>query len=246
MLGPHGFGQLARLVGFGLAGALSALAPGCTEVRKESSSDLSVGVRANHHFPKAPPGARRARVIGVSDGDTIQLSGIGDVRLIGVDTPEVFGGTECFGRAASGFTKRVLSVGRRVRYRLGAEERDRYGRALAYVWLADGPLFNGLLVSAGYAQPYTVPPNDGLALLFVRAARRARRAGRGLWGEAGCAAGRGDTAGGEDPTLDRDCADFATRRRAQRYFDRRGGSPTNDVDMLDGEDRDGRVCESLG
>ena len=182
---------------------------------------------------------------GVSDGDTIQLSGIGDVRLIGVDTPEVFGGAECFGQAASGFTKEVLRVGRRVRYRLGTEPRDRYGRALAYVWLRDGSFFNGLLVSAGYAQPYSLPPNDELALRFVRAARRARAARRGLWGKTGCAAGQGDTAGGDDPTRDRDCADFATRRRAQRYFDRRGGSATNDVDMLDGEDRDGRVCESL-
>ena len=184
-------------------------------------------------------------MVGVSDGDTIQLSGIGDVRLIGVDTPEVFGGSECFGAAASGFTKRVLAPGRRVRYTLGVETRDRYGRALAYVWLAGGPLFNGVLVSAGFAQPYTVPPNDQLAPRFVRAARRARRARRGLWGAAGCAAGAGDTAGGEDPSRDRDCEDFATRRRAQRYFDRRGGSPSDNVDLLDGEDGDGRVCESL-
>lgn len=166
------------------------------------------------------------------------------MRLIGVDTPEVFGGAECYGSAASGFTKRVLVEGRRVRFRLGLERRDRYGRALAYVWLADGRLFNGLLVAAGYAQPYTVPPNDDLAALFVRAARRARRAARGLWGEPGCASSPGDTRGGDDPTLDRDCDDFRTQRRAQRYFNRRGGSPSNDVDQLDGEDHDGRVCES--
>lgn len=153
---------------------------------------------------------------------------------------------ECFGRAASRFTKRVLRRGRVVRYRLGVESRDRYDRALAYVWLADGRLFNGLLVEQGYAQPLTVPPNVDFADRFRRAARAARRAGRGLWGAVRCALGPGDTRGGSDDAErdDRDCSDFATRAEAQRYFDRRGGRPGRDVDELD-EDGDGRVCESL-
>ena len=51
----------------------------------------------------------------VTDGDTIELAGVGKVRLIGVDTPEVYGGAECYGAAASAFTKGVLQPGRRVR-----------------------------------------------------------------------------------------------------------------------------------
>jgi micrococcal nuclease len=117
----------------------------------------------------------------VTDGDTVRLVGLGRVRLIGIDTPEVFGGVECYGREASAFAKRVLRPGRRVRYRLGIEERDRYGRLLAYVWLADGRLFNLLLAERGYATPLTIPPNVEFADRFVAAARRARRAGRGLW-----------------------------------------------------------------
>jgi micrococcal nuclease len=123
----------------------------------------------------------------VTDGDTIVLDGIGRTRLIGVDTPEVFGGAECYGREASRFAKRVLGPGRRVRFRLGLDPRDRYGRALAYVWLEDGRMFNGLLVERGYAVPLTVPPNADYADLFVRAARRARRAERGLWDPRTCA-----------------------------------------------------------
>jgi micrococcal nuclease len=123
----------------------------------------------------------------VVDGDTVVLSGLGKVRLIGVDTPEVFGRAECFGRRASAFTEHVLAPRRRVRYRLGTEERDRYDRALAYVWLPDGRLFNALLVERGYAQPLTIPPNDDYATRFVAAARMARRQGRGLWGIEGCA-----------------------------------------------------------
>ncbi|HZG49388.1 MAG TPA: thermonuclease family protein [Thermoleophilaceae bacterium] len=137
-------------------------------------------------------GAERvpARVVRHTDGDTLWLSGIGKVRLIGVDTPEVYGGVECFGRRASGFVERVVPLGARVRYRLGVEERDRYGRALAYVWLDDGRFLNRLLVARGYAQPLTVPPNVDYAQLFSRAAGRARAAGRGLWGRPGCAGRR--------------------------------------------------------
>jgi micrococcal nuclease len=128
-----------------------------------------------------------ARLIQHTDGDTFYLSGIGKVRLIGIDTPEVYGESECFGRQASSFVERIVPVGARVRYRLGVEERDRYGRALAYVWLRDGRFLNRVLVAQGFAQPLTVPPNLEYEDLFVRAARRAREAGRGLWGRPGCA-----------------------------------------------------------
>jgi micrococcal nuclease len=106
-----------------------------------------------------PAGSASARVTKHTDGDTLWLSGIGKVRLIGIDTPEVYGGAECFGREASAFVERSVPLGTEVRYRLGVDERDRYGRALAYVWLRDGRLLNRLLVARGYALPLTVPPN---------------------------------------------------------------------------------------
>jgi micrococcal nuclease len=109
------------------------------------------------------------------------------VRLIGIDTPEVHGRVECFGREAADFVEGLLRPGARVRYRPGREERDRYGRLLAYVWLPDGRFLNGLLVAGGYAQPLTIPPNVEFAGRFVAAARRARERRRGLWGRPGCA-----------------------------------------------------------
>jgi micrococcal nuclease len=117
----------------------------------------------------------------VTDGDTVRLVGLGRVRLIGVDTPEVFGGADCYGREASAFVKRLLPPGRRVRYRVGVESHDRYGRLLAYVWLEDGRFLNLLLAEAGYALPLTIPPNVDYADRFVAAARRARERRRGLW-----------------------------------------------------------------
>ncbi len=108
------------------------------------------------------------------------------MRLIGVDTPEVYGGVECFGRQASAFVEQLLPLGSRVSYRLGSDPRDRYDRALAYVYLEDGRFLNLLLVRRGYAQPLTVPPNVEYAERFAAAAGRARRAGRGLWARKGC------------------------------------------------------------
>jgi micrococcal nuclease len=177
LLGPARLGQLAALL------AALALA-GCSALGADP----------------AEPGERTpARVTKHTDGDTLWLSGIGKVRLIGVDTPEVYprspayagqgagGGVECYGREASAFVKRIAPLGSEVRYRLGVDERDRYGRALAYVWLRDGRFLNRLLVARGYAQPLTVPPNVEYEQLFVRALWRAREAGRGLWGR-GCGA----------------------------------------------------------
>jgi micrococcal nuclease len=135
----------------------------------------------------ARPGERvPARVTRHTDGDTLWLSGIGKVRLIGVDTPEVFGEVECYGREASAFVRRLLPPGARVRYSLDVEERDRYGRALAYVYTGDGRFLNLLLVKRGYAQPLTIPPNDRFADRFVVAARRARTRQVGLWAPGAC------------------------------------------------------------
>ena len=116
-----------------------------------------------------------------TDGDTLWLSGVGKVRLIGVDTPEVYGQAECYGREASAFVERTVPLGSEVRYRLGVDERDRYGRALAYIWLPDGRFLNRMLVARGYAQPLTVPPNVEYEDLFVRARPpRARGAPRAV------------------------------------------------------------------
>jgi micrococcal nuclease len=147
--------------------ALALLAAGC------GTKTDSLATASNSTHP--------AVVTRNTDGDTLWLSGIGKVRLIGVDTPEVFGRTECFGKAASAFTERVLPPGTHVRYRVGVDPRDRYGRALAYVYLEDGRMFNELLVERGYATPLTIPPNVDYADRFVKAAREAREANRGLW-----------------------------------------------------------------
>lgn len=61
-------------------------------------------------------------------------------------------------------------------------ERDVFQRLLRYVWLEDGRMVNMILVEEGYAQAATYPPDVKHAEEFVRLAREARDARRGLWG----------------------------------------------------------------
>lgn len=139
-------------------------------------------------YPTAPRDARVAQVERVVDGDTIRLRGIGPVRLIGVDTPETYGGrTECFGPEATRYVEGLLPRGARVRYSVGEEERDRYGRLLVYLYMPDGAALNYVLVTAGYATTLTIPPNDRYAKVFERAERGARLGRNGMWSRSGCA-----------------------------------------------------------
>jgi micrococcal nuclease len=129
-------------------------------------------------------------VVRAIDGDTILVRGSGggveDVRLLGIDTPETVDPRRpvgCYGPQASTFTKHLVT-GRPVLLRYDRELRDRYGRYLAYVWLA-GPrrvFVNAELVRRGYARSYPFPPNTAHAALFAALERSAAVAGRGLWG----------------------------------------------------------------
>ena len=124
-------------------------------------------------------------VVRVVDGDTIHVR-IGDrvekVRYIGVNTPELHHpskGEEPGGREAA-TVNQGLVAGKRIALELDVQQRDRYGRLLAYVWLGE-LLINAELVQRGYAQVMTVPPNVRYQALFLRLQRDARQAGRGLW-----------------------------------------------------------------
>jgi micrococcal nuclease len=121
----------------------------------------------------------------VTDGDTLHVEYSGHderVRLIGVDTPEVswYGGRgECFGEEAGQYSRARLD-GRSVRLQFDVDQRDRFGRLLAYVFVGD-ELFNLTLVRLGYATADPVAPDTARAADFAAAERHARAAGSGLW-----------------------------------------------------------------
>ena len=128
------------------------------------------------------------RVVRVVDGDTLILDIDNKeerVRLIGVDTPESVhpdaSKNAKAGKIASDFTKSRLE-GKYIELEFDVQERDRYGRILAYVW-HEGEMFNKLLLKEGYAQVATFPPNVKYVEEFTQLEKEAREAKRGLWAE---------------------------------------------------------------
>jgi micrococcal nuclease len=171
-----------------LAGCEGDVAVGGGEGSGRTPAGLATSKAQRATWPDPPKGAVPAEVQRVTDGDTFVATVKGRrerIRVIGVDTPESVAPNrpdEPFGEEASDFAKRYLD-GETVRLAGDAEPRDRYGRMLAYVWLADGTFWNALLVAEGYAQQLTIPPNVTYATLFRRLVGEARREDRGLWAQ---------------------------------------------------------------
>ena len=133
-----------------------------------------------------------ARVV---DGDTIEVRLPGGelerVRLLLVDTPEVHGGAECYGREASERVRALLPEGAEVILERDATNRDSFGRLLRYVRLPDGSMLNERLAAEGYARYLPYDRRNVLHAERIEAAQeRARSAGLGLWGA--CPAGAGE------------------------------------------------------
>jgi micrococcal nuclease len=125
----------------------------------------------------------------IVDGDTFWIDngtakGL-KVRLIGVNAPESRKtnrkDVEYYGKEAKNYLIKFLS-NKRVRLVYDIAPKDRYGRALAYVYLEDGTFLNAHLVKNGYASVMTIPPNVKYADYFVKLQREARLNKRGLWG----------------------------------------------------------------
>lgn len=133
---------------------------------------------------------QRARVVRVIDGDTIEVklrSGARrTVRMLGIDTPEVYGGVECGGPQASRSLERLLP--RRTKVRLISDptqdKKDRYGRILRYVErISDGRDMDRIQVKRGWATVYVYNNEPFKRVSAYRKAQRSAKAhNRGIWG----------------------------------------------------------------
>jgi endonuclease YncB( thermonuclease family) len=134
----------------------------------------------------AVSGQQQGRIDHVADGDTVDLTSGAKVRLVQIDTPEVYFGTECYGPQASAITKRLLPPGTRVDLvpEPATDRVDEYGRLLRYVIrVRDGLNVNVYLVRVGAAAPYFYDGRRGrYATLLERLARDARARHLGMWG----------------------------------------------------------------
>ena len=124
----------------------------------------------------------------VYDGDTVRLTDGRRLRLIGLDTPEIFHDgrkAEPFAKAArSALVALLAQSGHQLHLAYDRERIDKYGRTLAHAYIVNGqPLSVGIeLLVKGYAKTLFVPPNDRFAGCYRAAESRAREARAGLWG----------------------------------------------------------------
>lgn len=185
-----------------------------------NAKDLTVDIvnkknQKNKPVSDSETGLLKATVSKVVDGDTIdvyiiddtvkgkkekKLSGTSErVRLILIDTPESVGkyknNPQPYALEASAFTSEILK-GSTVWLQKGIQERDPYGRLLAYVWLKDisyelngkkqsvkSITMNELLLQKGLAHVAIYPPNTEYLDEFKATESVAKRNKLGMWAE---------------------------------------------------------------
>ncbi len=140
-----------------------------------------------------PVTAMAATVIRVVDGDTIHvLLNNNDItiRMIGIDTPETVDPrkpVQCFGKEASNHARQLLD-GATVYLEIDDSQGDydKYNRLLSYVWLADGRMFNQVMIADGFAFEYTYNRPYKYQAQFKDAQRNAQSLQLGLWSSTTC------------------------------------------------------------
>ena len=154
-------------------------------LKQNYNIDLAVNYEEENHSDDEGE-KTKCEVIRVVDGDTIVVNYKGSeekVRLIGIDTPESVHPNENKnteeGIETSNYTKQRLE-GKIIEIELDVQERDKYGRILAYVYI-DGEMYNKELLKIGYAKIATYPPNIKYVDDFTEIQKQARKNKVGLW-----------------------------------------------------------------
>ena len=121
----------------------------------------------------------------VLDGDTIDIVGVGRVRLLGIDAPELAHGHDTAAPFAYEAREKLIELvlHRWVRLETDAEKLDGYNRHLAYVMREDGVFVNAALLREGLARVVARSPLARLAELR-QAEADAQASRRGMWGKA--------------------------------------------------------------
>ncbi len=128
-------------------------------------------------------------VLEIIDGDTIKVSELGTLRLIGIDTPETKDPRkeiQCFGIEANNKTTELLA-GKKVYLQFDGENstKDKYNRTLAYVYTEEGLDFNAEMIKQGFAYAYKSFKHPRLEE-FTELENTARESLSGLWSSNTC------------------------------------------------------------
>jgi endonuclease YncB( thermonuclease family) len=125
----------------------------------------------------------RATVVRVIDSETIQLDDGREVRLIGAlgPKPDLANASQDWPaerEARDALT--ALVAGRTVELKFQGRRSDRYGRALAHLFVGETWVQRSL-IGAGHSRAYGLPGNAGCLAELLAAETDARKAHRGLW-----------------------------------------------------------------
>jgi endonuclease YncB( thermonuclease family) len=146
---------------------------------------LLVVAAAGLQLFRAPNRSDPLLVRAVVDGNTIDIAGIGRVRLLGIDAPKIGRRQDTAAPFAHEAKDRLgaLVLHRYVRLEHDAVRPTIADRHRAYVLLEDGQLVNAVMVRDGFARVTTRVPLSKLAEL-QRAESEAKAFRRGMWGAA--------------------------------------------------------------
>lgn len=106
------------------------------------------------------------------------------VRLVGIDTPEIYhDGRQAQPGAikAKLYLQQLLDGATFAGLRYDAERRDRHGRTLGHLFLDNGENIQASLLAEGLAMPLFIPPSVHYANCYADVAARARDNRKGLW-----------------------------------------------------------------
>ncbi|MGB5159424.1 thermonuclease family protein [Desulfobacterium sp. N47] len=119
----------------------------------------------------------------VDDGDTIVLKDGRKIRYAGINAPEVDHKeikAEPYAYKSKELNKEMVYL-KKVRLEFDAEKNDRYGRALAYVFLPDGTFVNNEIINKGFAYCLPSPPNLKYEQLLLKSQQNAMSFKKGIW-----------------------------------------------------------------
>lgn len=127
--------------------------------------------------------AETVRVRWALDGDSLRLSDRREVRMIGINAPELGHNGAADQPLAAAAHKRLdeLVRGRAVNLRYDVERFDRYGRTLAYAFLPDGRDVQEILLREGLVWFVAIAPNISARERYLSAEAKARAQRLGVW-----------------------------------------------------------------
>lgn len=129
-----------------------------------------------------------ARVVAVTDGDTVILDNGDKLRLIGLQAPKLpLGRPDFEAWPLADEAKAVLeelSLGQMVEVRFGGARQDRHGRVLGHMFVGDDEVWaQDAMLRAGMARVYSFSDNRSCLEALYQAEAVARAENAGIWSD---------------------------------------------------------------